>query len=326
MAMLAMFDRLSLPWLYAIMFADAVAMTFHRPARASLMPALVPLKDFSNAITWNSTIWETCSVSGPVIAGFIVYYSSAQAALLTAAICMGCCMMLTFLLPDYRTAKAATGPSLASLFAGVRFVFRTKTMLAVMLLDMFAVLFGGATYLLPIFAKLLGVGTLGMAWLTAAGAIGSIGGAMVIAHLPPMKHAGRSLLLAVAAFGGAMIVFGLSGNYILSFSMLLLAGAMDSVSVVVRHTLVQTLTPDSMRGRVSAVNQVFIGSSNELGGLESGVTAAIFGPVISVVAGGIATIGVVLGIAWIFPQVRKLGSLKDVKPTDEELPPGVAAN
>ena len=197
-----------------------------------------------------------------------------------------------------------------SLRAGVRFLFSRKVILATITLDMMAVLFGGATALLPIFAsKILHAGPIGLGWLRAAPGIGAFAMAIVIAYLPPMKRAGRTLLVAVIGFGAVTVVFGLSRYLWLSLAMLFLAGVFDSVSVVVRHTIVQLLTPDDMRGRISAVNNIFIGTSNELGALESGLTAALFGPVASVVAGGLATILVVFGVSAVWPETRKIGAL-----------------
>lgn len=318
MAVLAYLGRLDSITVYAILLVDSVAATFMRPARASMMPALVPLGDFSNAVTWNSTLFETFSAVGPFIAGLIIAKLGVTTALGASVALLLVSLLLICRLPDYRTTSQKESLTLASLLAGVKFVFRTRLMLAAMTLDMFAVLLGGATFLLPIFAERLGVGATGYGWLRAAPPIGAIAMALMIAHAPPMKRAGRAMLVSVAGFGAATIVFGLSHNIFLSFAMLVLCGMCDNVSVVVRHTLVQTLTPDSMRGRVSAVNQVFIGSSNELGGLESGVTAALWGPVVSVVGGGIGTIAVVIGVALLFPQVRRLGALRDVKPEAEQ--------
>jgi MFS family permease len=206
----------------------------------------------------------------------------------------------------------------ADLIEGLRFVFRTRLLLAALTLDLFAVLFGGAAFLLPIFAKdILHVGAFGFGCLRAASAIGAVSMAMLQAHLPPFQRAGPILLFAVTGFGVATIVFGLSESYVLSFLMLMFIGALDNISVVIRHSLVPLLTPDRMRGRVLAVNQIFVGSSNELGGLESGLTAKWFGPVASVVFGGIMSIVVVITVAVAFPQVRKLRSLNDVKPAEE---------
>ena len=193
----------------------------------------------------------------------------------------------------------------------MKFVFAHEFLLPALTLDLFAVLFGGATYLLPLFATdILKVGSFGFGLLRTAPSVGAVLMAIIIAHRPPMQHAGRAFLLAVVGFGAATIVFGLSNNFFLSMAMLFLTGAFDNISVVVRHTLVQMMTPDSMRGRVSAVNQVFIGSSNELGGMESGFTAKWFGLVPSVVLGGIGTIVVVTLIAIRWPKLRQIRSLQ----------------
>jgi hypothetical protein len=196
------------------------------------------------------------------------------------------------------------------LLAGARFVLRTKLILATLTLDLFAVLLGGATALLPIFARdILEVGATGLGWLRAAPSLGAVTMALIMAHRPPLRRSGRALLLAVAGYGAATVVFGLSRHFALSFVMLSLTGALDHVSVVVRNTLVQVLCPDEMRGRVSAVNAIFIGSSNQLGEFESGMTARWFGPVVSVVGGGVGTILVVLTVMLRWPQVLRLGPL-----------------
>jgi hypothetical protein len=217
--------------------------------------------------------------------------------------------------------RDAESVSLQSLLAGIRFVGSQKVILAAISLDLFAVLLGGVTYLLPIFTRdvlQLEAHEAAVGLFRSAEAIGAVTMAVLIAHAPPMRRAGRTLLWAVAGFGGATIVFGLSGSFWLSLAMMFLIGALDNVSVVVRHTLVQMLTPDAMRGRVSAVNGVFITASNDLGGFESGVTARLFGPVVSVVGGGIGTILVVLGAGDLFPQLRAVGSLRDIRPVELE--------
>jgi hypothetical protein len=203
-------------------------------------------------------------------------------------------------------------------FAGLAYVWKTKLILATISLDLFAVLVGGVTYLLPKFAEMLKVGSFGFGLLKAAPAAGAFVMAMLLAHRPPMRRAGRAMLLSVAGFSVATIVFGMSHWFWLSLLALFVTGALDNVSVVVRHTLVQMLTPDAMRGRVSAVNAVFIGASNELGGLESGLTAAWWGPVTAVVAGGFGSLAVVATVALLWPQIMKLGSLVDVRPAEEE--------
>jgi MFS family permease len=194
--------------------------------------------------------------------------------------------------------------------AGLRFVFRRKVILATITLDLFAVLLGGATALMPVFAdQILHCGPVGLGWMRAAPAIGAFAMALVVAHLPPMKQTGKTLLWCVSGFGIATILFGLSKVFWLSLGLLFLVGAFDSVSVIIRGSIVQLITPDEMRGRVSSVNNIFIGTSNEFGALESGLTAALFGPVISVVAGGIGTILVVLGVTLRWPETRKIGAL-----------------
>lgn len=310
----------SLPSIYALLFLGNAGATFGRPARSALMPQLVPQRIFSNAVTWNSSIFETASVIGPAIGGFILA-SSIPLTYLAAAMCWFGSVLTVWRIPDREPPRRGAPASLADLAAGLRFVWRAKLLLGTMTLDLFAVLLGGATFLLPIFATRIGGGAVTLGWFRAAPAMGAFAMALIIAHVPPFRRAGRTLLLAVSAFGVATIIFGLSASFWLSFAMLVLIGAFDNVSVVVRHTLVQLLTPDAMRGRVAAVNQIFIGSSNELGGFESGVTAALFGEVISVVAGGIGTILVVLGVTAIWPQVARLGSLREVRP-EEPLPSG----
>jgi MFS family permease len=201
------------------------------------------------------------------------------------------------------------------LLAGVRFVWRSKLLLPAITLDLFAVLLGGATALLPVYAKdILGVGPVGLGWLRASPALGAVLMALVLAHRPPLRRAGPVLLGAVAGFGLATVVFGFSRNFYLSFAMLALTGALDNISVVVRGTLMQLLTPDDMRGRVAGVNAVFISSSNELGAFESGLTAWAFGAVASVVGGGVGTVLVVLLVMLGWPQLLRLGALHALQP------------
>jgi MFS family permease len=205
-----------------------------------------------------------------------------------------------------------------TLVAGFSFVWHHPLILPALALDLFAVLLGGATSLLPIYAKdILGVGPTGLGWLEGAPAAGALLMAVVMAHRPPLKHAGRDLLCAVTGFGLATIVFGFSQNFWLSLAMLFCTGALDNISVIVRHTLVQMLTPDAMRGRVSAVNGMFIGASNELGGFESGMVAAYFTPQFSVVSGGVGTLLVVAVVATVCRQLRHYGRLDVTSAVDE---------
>jgi MFS family permease len=306
--------RAPVPWVYACLALAGVANAFAFPARWALLPQLVPLEDFNNAVTWRSSGWQIAAVAGPALGGLVialgrgatpVYVLDATLGLIVVALVSG--------LRGRPQEKAEGELSWESLLAGVRFVWRTELILATITLDMFAVLLGGATTLLPIYARdILHVGPTGLGCLRAAPSIGAVMMAVTLAHRPPLRRAGRALLLAVGGFGVATIVFGLSRDFRLSLAMLLLSGALDNVSVVVRATLVQLLTPDAMRGRVASVNSVFIGMSNELGGFESGVAARLLGPVGAVVVGGVGALLVVLGVVVTWPGVWRLGSLADV--------------
>ena len=304
------FDDLSLPLIYLIMLVAATARTFGWAARAAYFPTLVPREVFANAVTWNSSIFQIGSVIGPAVGGLLLVRVGFPAIYVIDAFCALAFFLLV--LPIRRAHQGARAESNAwrSLMEGLRFVFSRRVILATITLDMVAVLLGGATALLPIFAdQILRAGPVALGWMRAAPGIGAFATALLIAYLPPMKQAGKTLLWCVAGFGLATIVFGLSRNLWLSLAMLFLTGVFDSVSVVIRHTLVQLLTPDEMRGRISAVNNIFIGTSNELGALESGLTSAYFGPVLSVVGGGIGTILVVLGVAKVWPETRRIGAL-----------------
>jgi MFS family permease len=302
---------------YSLLGANALALTFARPARASILPNLVPRSAYPNAFAWMSSLFETAAWVGPAVSGMLIVFGVTWA-YLVSGLCLLGCFAITLLFPKDAPREPATHePGWRELSAGLRFVFDSPLLLAAMTLDLLAVLLGGATYLMPVFAERLGVGSIGYGWMRAAPALGAFAMAVFQAHRSPMTRAGRTLLLSVATFGAATIVFGLSQNFWLSLAMLVLIGASDNISVIIRQTLVQSLTPDAMRGRVSAVNQVFIGASNELGGLESGVTAKLFGPVLSVVVGGLGTLLVVVGVAIKWPQIRRLGSLRELQPVNE---------
>src|SRR5712691_5573866 len=305
------FDDASIPLIYLLLFIGAVARTFSWAARSSFFPTLVSRDAFANAVTWNNSIFQVGSVVGPAMSGLLVAYIGFPFVYLLDALCAFSFFLLVVPIHRSTQVRDQTGASTwKSLIAGLRFVLRKKVILATITLDLFAVLLGGATALLPIFAdQILHRGPIGLGWLRAAPAIGSFAMAVAIAYLPPMRKAGRTLLWCVSGFGAATIIFGASRWFWLSLLMLFLTGVFDSVSVVVRQTLVQLLTPDEMRGRVSAVNNIFIGTSNEFGALESGLTAALFGPVLSVIGGGIGTILVVIVVALKWPQTRKIGAL-----------------
>ena len=306
--------------MYLLLLFDATALALGRPARSALLPQLVPRQVFPNAVMWSSSTFHLSSAIGPAVGGFILAANVPSAYLISACGTLIFIGLLTKIdirdLPERNGSKSIT---FKTLLAGLRFVWNAKLLLTTMLLDMFAVLLGGAIYLLPMFAKdILQVGEIGFGCLRAAPAIGAVVMAIMIAHLPPMKRAGRNLLLAVAGFGMVTVIFGVSKYFWLSFIMLFMTGVLDNVSVVIRHTLVQLLTPDQMRGRVSAVNGIFIGTSNELGGFESGLVASWFGAIASVVIGGIGTILVVVTTALAAPELRRLQSLRDIKTLEEE--------
>ncbi len=315
---LAARHALDVSWFYLLLGLGAVSQALGAPSRAALLPQIVDRGIFTNAVAWNSTVFHVASMTGPAVGGLIVGMqtnTTAAFALVTA-----CRLVSLSTLSRVRSAPTQVSQSAVSwqsLVAGIRFVWQSKLILAAITLDLFAVLLGGATYLLPIFAEdILGVGAAGLGFLRSAEAVGAVIMGVLLAHLPPMRHAGRTLLWAVAGFGAATIGLGLSRWFPVSLAMMFLIGVFDNVSVVVRHTLVQMLTPDEMRGRVSAVNSVFIVASNDLGGLESGVTAKLFGPVLSVVFGGFGAILVVLVAARKWPQILSIGSLADIRPVE----------
>jgi len=306
--------------LLALASAEAAAGTFFRPARNALLASLVPAADFANAVTWNSTLWELASVIGPAAAGWLIAVDI-RTTYAAAAVLQLVMIPAMLILRPPRSPRQSQPASFAQMIVGVRFVLRTRQLLGAMTLDLFAVLFGGVTFLLPAFAAdRLNVGPAGFGLLRAAPSFGAIAMALLQAHSRPLRHAGRTMMLAVTGFGAATVVFAFSRSYVLSMLMLVMTGACDNISVVVRHTLVQLLTPDAMRGRVSAVNQIFIGSSNELGGMESGLTAWAFGIVASAAMGGILSIATVIAIAILFPELRRLGKLADARPEAELAP------
>jgi MFS family permease len=296
--------------MYACLLAAGTARAFWMPARSALLPRIVPLSIFSNAVSWNSSGFEISTFIGQAIGGFLIYYGGVTAVYVLNAVLIGCFALLLVRIPYSHSAPAESVLSLHSLSAGFRFIWKTKVVLSVMMLDMFGVMLGGATALMPIFARdILHVGARGLGWLHAAPSAGAFVSALTQAHRGPLRRAGRTILLAVACFGLATIIFGISRSFPLSLAMLFVLGVCDNISVVVRSTLVQTSTPDDMRGRVSALNGLFIGTSNELGAFESGTVAGLMGPVASVVLGGFGTILVALITGWLSPSLRKYGRL-----------------
>jgi len=310
-------------WMYIFLGLGAIGYALGGASRSSILPQIVGAEIFSNAITWNTSIFHIAAMTGPAVGGLVMGWEKTAVAAFVSVMFLRMFSLVGVAFVKNRPQSEPMGAiSLENVLAGLRFVWNTKLILATISLDLFAVLLGGFTYLLPVFVKdILQVEEACVGYLRAAEAVGAVCVAMLIAHAPPMKRAGAAMLWAVTGFGAATIVFGLSRWYLLSMLMMFFIGALDNISVVVRHTMVQMLTPDAMRGRVSAVNNIFIVASNDIGGVESSVTTWLFGSaVISVVFGGIGTIFVVIASALIWPQILKIGSLQDVRPVSDPLP------
>jgi len=311
-------------WIYLLLIVNGVGNALGAPSRTALLPWIVPADRFANAVAWSSTAFHVATMVGPVAGGYMIWMFAGHgvpAALASVVVLRWVSLVGVLLVPTRRPEQVRSSVSLETLVAGIRFVWSHKPILATISLDLFAVLLGGATFVLPAFADQVLNYHDSMAavagYLRSAEAAGAIGMAILLAHLPPIRHAGRTMLWAVAGFGAATVCLGLSRSIAPALLAMFALGALDNVSVVVRHTLIQMLTPDAMRGRVSAVNNVFIVASNELGGMESGVTAGLFGLVPSIIGGGIGAILVVLGCTALWPQILKIGSLADLRPAEE---------
>ncbi len=319
-------------WLiYFGIFIGGALRAFISPASFALMGMLVPRSLYTNATTWSSTAWQTGAVVGPLLGGFMIAITGFNISLSSVFIIELLALIAIFLIPKQAILKQVKEPILKSLGEGLKFVFKTQLVLAALTLDMFAVLFGGAVALLPVYADdILKVGELGFGWLRAAPAIGSVFTLLMLSFIPLKKNPGLKLFLCFAGFGITTILFGycdvlggtqvlaticglkISYGFIIALTMLLAGGMLDAISVVVRGVILQTYTPDKMRGRVAAVNTMFISSSNELGAMESGITAKWMGTQTAVVFGGIMTL-VVVGITWFMaPKLRKF-KLEDEK-------------
>ncbi len=312
------FTHPALPVVYAILFVMGVVRILGWPARSALVPQLVPSAVLSNTMTWNSSAFEIATMVGPAIGGFLIAWKGFPIVYALDALFGGLLVVLlagVHVPPSVAPVVAVGKRSWRSLLAGAEFIWSKKVVLAASALDMFAVLLGGAVALLPIYAdQILHVGPIGLGWLRAAPSIGAFGMAMWIAHRRPMQRPGLMLLWAVAGFGVAIVVFGFSHWFWLSLVALFFTGAFDNVSVVVRHSLVQLLTPNHLRGRVTSVNQIFVGSSNEIGTLRAGLMAALIGPIGAVVWGGLGTILTVLVVARAVPQLKTVAPLDQLKP------------
>ncbi|PJZ69265.1 MFS transporter [Leptospira perolatii] len=298
---------------YSVIFLSGIARGFLSPSVAAFQTQLVPKEVFPNAATWSGIVWQTSAVLGPFLGGYLIGFLGIQAAYFTDLSLMVLALGLLVLVPGKPLPEQGPKESMIeSLASGWKFVFGHQIILGAISLDLFAVLFGGAMALLPAFSQeILNLGPQGYGILRMSPALGAVLCALFIAANPPKKDSGVLLLGCVFGFGLSMIVFAISQNFYLSALALVLSGAFDMVSVVIRHTIVQMYTPEHMRGRVSAVNSIFIGSSNEIGAFESGVVAEWMGLVPSVVFGGAMTLLTVLFVGGIAPRLRKL-HLKDI--------------
>ena len=297
--------------IYATLFASGIARSVLQPARQAMGAELIPRSMYQNAITWRSSSWQTAAVVGPALGGLLFGFAGAVVSYGVDA-ALTCFALAGFLVVRYEPVarEVETSSVVASLLTGIRFVLGEPVILGALSLDLFSVFLGGAEALLPVFAaEILMVGPQGLGILRAAPAAGAVLMGLFLAHRPPIERAGRTLLLAVGTFALAIVGFGLSRSFLLSLALLAVSGMADSVSVVIRSTLLQLLTPPAMLGRVSAVNSVFIGSSNELGAFESGAMARLIGTVPSVVAGGLASLLVVGLTARMVPKLRTLGRI-----------------
>ena len=308
--------------IYSLLALVGTARAFASPSVNTILPQLLAPAEFANANAWLSSTFQLAAITGPAIGGLVIALTGGA----TGAFALAAVGQLVFVaalstMPVRRPPPATARRSASDVFAGFHFVRDHPLFLAAITLDLFGVLFGGAVALLPIYAKdILAVGPTGLGWLRAAPGVGALTMALVTTRLQPWQRPGRILLWVVAGFGLATIGFGLSRSFALSMVCLFLTGVFDNVSVVIRLTLEQTITPDHLRGRVSAINYVFVGFSNEFGAFESGATAALFGPTLSVVGGGLATLLVVVMAQTVWPQLARIGPLHTLAP-DKTLSP-----
>ncbi|HEY6143644.1 MAG TPA: MFS transporter [Flavobacterium sp.] len=300
--------------IYFLVFIGGIVRSFLGPTIFSLLALIVPKKVYSNASTWSSSVWQVGSVVGPAVAGFSIHLIGVHWSM---SLVLGCSIFALLILTQIEKKPILNPkigePVMDSLKEGVKFVFNNKVILNALTLDMAAVLFGGAVALLPIFAlDILKVGPQGFGFLRAAPAVGAILTMFFAAYVPLNKNAGMKLLTAIFLFGVCIIIFGLSTSFWISLLALFFSGVVDGISMVIRQTILQIKTPDHMRGRVASVNSIFVGSSNELGAFESGLTAKLMGTVTAVVFGGSMTLIIVAFTGLFSPEFRKLDLQKDI--------------
>ncbi|AFL79549.1 arabinose efflux permease family protein [Aequorivita sublithincola DSM 14238] len=300
---------------YFLVFLGGLVRAFLGPTIFSLFSLLVPKKIYPNAATWSSSVWQMGSVVGPAAGGFFIHWIGVHWSMCFVFAFSLMALLLLLQIPKKPILNPNIGePIVKSLKEGIKFVMNTRVILGALTLDMFAVLFGGAVALLPIYAQdILKVGPEGFGILRAAPAVGALIIMFTSAHFPLNKNAGYKLLAAIFGFGISIIIFGVSTWFWVSVIALFLSGVTDGISMVIRQTILQLRTPDAMRGRVASVNSMFVGSSNELGAFESGLTAKLMGTVTAVVFGGGMTILTVLGTGAFFPKLRKLDLRKDLE-------------
>ncbi len=297
--------------IYLVLLLNGTIRAFNAPASQAFVPLLVSEQDFPNAVAWSASIFQTATIAGPMIGGLLYGFAgNPQAVYGCAAIAYftGLLGIAKVKLPDKIRPPGAASAGMA--LDGMRYIWRNKPIMGAISLDLFAVLLGGAVALLPVYAReILKIGAIGLGILRSAPGVGAVLMSVMVAHWPLRRRIGPIMLGCVFGFGLATVIFGMSHNFWLSLIMLFLTGATDTVSVIVRSTMTQLGTPNEMRGRVSAVNMVFIGASNEIGQFESGLTAQWFGTMPAVVFGGIGTMAVVGIWAWLFPSLRRLDRL-----------------
>lgn len=313
------FDAPALPLLYLIILAQSSVRVLSNPSRAALVPQLLPPAAVTNAITWNSSLFELSTVVGPALGGLAIAYVDYSAVyLLDVLASLGLALVLVGL-PVLQPATRRSQPG--GVLAGARFIASRQPVLAAMTLDLFAVVLGGVMALLPLYAdRILHVGPAGFGWLRAAPALGAALTAIVSSHLPHYRRPGVVMLWSVAGFGAATCLFSISTTLWLSLLALFFTGVCDNISVVIRHTMVQLLTPDELRGRVVAVNQLFVGCSNEISALRGGLLAALLGPVPAAGLGGLGIFGVTALVAWLLPKLRDVAPLHTLQPDEADLP------
>ena len=306
--------------IYAVLILLGVVRSFNGTASRSILPQLVPEEHFANAVAWNATTFQAATILGPSLGGILYALFRGPSAVYACAMLTAVGALLsTFRIKTRPQARRREPMTLRTIFAGLHFIWREKLILGAISLDLFAVLLGGAVALLPVYAReILHTGPWGLGLLRTAPGVGAAVMAIALAHRPLRGRAGPTLLWSVAGFGICTILFGVSTSLVLSLISLIFLGAADMVSVIIRATLVQLRTPDEMRGRVMAVDMVFIGTSNELGQFESGLTAQWFGTVPAVLLGGVGTLVVIALWAWKFPELRRAGGLSSMKSVAEE--------